>query len=644
MEMENISEQKPFPQNLTQPPSPIIPPQQSASRKRGLWLLLLLSILAIVALGAILGRDFLLNSLLNKQTASLAVLYSINKGRLQDHNYDTLVAESSETYISDINRQNSQPVSIGYNYIDIVGKANTFKYQTTEDGKYLIRSSNEKIEISPAGNPTEFTTLFTPTNTKQFSYFIISQDNTKLIVEDGGRIAIVELTNPSNIIYVLPPESGPTLIGYDVSRNQLYLHPYILTIDDKGNILNSKEIKEYDFITEFTKDFQYAFFEDYDLDYKNSIVKYNLQTGEKTTLVDSPGSPVHLKLSPTEDKLFFIDNTVTHVNYLYIVDLVSNKTDRIAINAGIVPSINNYISPDGKYLQLYNSLSCASGTCADDIDHILLLDVEQKKFFVLHQPLGVKEAFQDDYNAIHSIETMDFLGWLVKETYDKPTSITLPLFDLQAALATPTPNPVSSGDYPLMQIDLSKSKEFTIASKYPDEILNANPANLVGMKCSPRLSCDPPYDSCWYFDRTTLTADKITETTPQLISLVKEAAQSINSTKPADQLANVVYCQTEAADAILAYQALGSADRSIGVANGTDYVGFAAANGTFKKVATIETQSDAHGCDSPIMLTKEFNFYLTCNAFEGPSIQKIDLKNVTQQKLFSCSRDTYACQ
>lgn len=595
----------------------------------------------------------------------LSIINSINKGHLQDHNYGTLITDSSQSYTSDINHQNNQPVSIGYNYQEDINRSNKYTYQTTQDGKYLLRSTAQTIEISSASQIEVFTKIFEVTDTR-IDGFLVSEDGSKLVVfydQSGKKIAIQDLTNPQNRIIVTPERESDsyTIFGYDTKQSRIYWarskgpmthYTEIVSIDKNGKIIKTQNVNDYSFITEYDSDFKYAYYDGYvsGHDDKSSIVQLNLQTGQKKALVklNKDDSPVHIKLSPLGNTLVFFNNLVlSGGNKLYIVNILTDAIKTIDIPAGFFPAMTNYISPDGKYLLLSNGGSCHNGFCAKDISHVVLYSIDDDKFYTYHQPVGVKGSFEDDSNSTkyHNIETMATFGWLGMPTTEEQPAIILPQFNLQAALATPTLNPIASGDYPLMQIDLSKSKEFFYPTNYPDEILNASSANLIGMKCAPQVFCQPPYDYCWRYDEKNYVTNKVIENDPQFIKSVKQAAQSIGGKLTSDELASVTSCQTQDGDRVLFYQSLGNADPTIRVGNGKDYLGFTPINGEFKKIDISEPPSKAHTCFGPIMFTKTLDFYLTCNtAEEGPSLHKVNLQASTDQILLTCNRTTNVCK
>ncbi len=630
-----------------------------------LWLLIIAVSIILVAAGY--GSNFFTRPRQTQhivlhtpsEPIKLSLIYSLDKAHLQDHDYDTLINDSTQTYISDLSRQNTKTISIGYDYKNNID-TNTSLFQTTPNGKYIIRTLYGKIEISSVDNPTNFQTI-----SPQGDNYFISQDSTKMITKDEAEIHIIDLSDPHNIINVSPPnpEDINPIIGYDTNKHRLYIHRSsyfkydyidILTIDNQGNILNSKEENDYNFITEFSSDFHYAFFEDIGTQadgYPEYIYKEDLNTGRKTILATLPkgDSPVDIKLSPTQDTLSFFNNAPISGsndwnNKLYIVNLKTNYVRIVNVPAGFTPEVKNYISPDGKYFLLYNSSTCRNDTCTTNNEQKVIYSIANNKFYLYYQPVGINEANQDEGSktSYHNIETMTIFGWLAAPSGSK-TSVSLPEFDLSPELATPTPNPLVTSSYPLMQIDLSKNKYYYSPYQYPDEILNAKPENLIGMKCSPRFACDPPYDSCWEFDPNNF-GQTVTNKDPQFIKVVKEAAASIDVKQSSDSLENITICQTRSGNTIVEYQTLGNSDPKIGLADGLDYVGYAPLNENLKRVATINSQADEHACDEPIMLTNNLDFYLNCQEDQKEIMYKINLNNAGLQPVISCDRDANVCQ
>ncbi len=596
------------------------------------------------------------------QNLNLAILFSITKGRLQDHNYDTYAVVSSQTYKSDLVLNNKTPVNIGYKPSKSASE-NELMYQSTENGKYLLRSTRNMIEIAPSNQIESFTKIFElPNGTGTINSFLISQDESKIVIlyeQAGKKIVIQDLMNPQIRITVVPQKGSDsyTIFGYDSKQNKLYWqrsegpmthYTEVVSIGSNGNISNVKSLNDYSFITEFDSNFQYAYYEGYGSEkegYKRSIIQHNLQTDQKTKLAEFPSdiSIVDLKLSPIENKLFFIDNAATkNRNTLYVIDILTKKVETFPVDSGLNPNKSNYVSPDGRYLLFQNTLSCRNDDCNTDHDgEEILFDIEKKQFYRLYTSIGVKEAFKDDSNSYHDIENLNFIGWLATPGV---TSVQLDsLAKVTFSEPTPTPTPLA---YPLQQFDIQKKKIFFFSYKYPDEVMNIDTKNLVGMKCTPRLTFESPYDSGYHYNLQSISGGKIAETSPTIIQLVKEALKTIDLSKDTDTFINATYCQTATNDTILEYQSAGNSklSNSGDVANGTDYVGYKPSGEAFKKVATIVLEDrTAHTCSDPMMLTSDYKFYLTCNAFEGPSIYKIDLKNATQQRIYNClhkNRDT----
>lgn len=409
--------------------------------QKGFALIAFILVIFVVA-GLIIGGAFFIKknypSLLQKASQTLpsnkalnlnlSLLFSITKGRLQDHNYDTYTVTSAQTYKSDIILKDKSPANIGYTG----GKNSYYQYQTSASGKYLIRSTNNRVEIASTTDPATFTKIFDLPDGK-VSWFLFSKDESKIVIQydqAGPKIAIQSFTNPKDKVVVVPQRTSDTyfVFGYDNQQNQLYWqrsegpmihYTELVSLESNGKITQVKDIKDFSFITEFDSNFQYAYYEGYGSrseGYKRSVIQQDLKTGKKNNLAEFPNdtSIVNMKLSPTEDKLFFIDNAATKAtNTLYMINLQTKKLESFLVNPGLNPEKTNYVSPDGKYLIFQITISCSNDDCNSEHEgEAILFDVEKRQFYKLYTPVGIKESVQDDSNNYHDIENFGFIGWL----------------------------------------------------------------------------------------------------------------------------------------------------------------------------------------------------------------------------------------
>ncbi|MDO8452283.1 MAG: hypothetical protein Q7S79_00875 [bacterium] len=419
-----------------------------------------LVLFGVLALGLIIGGAMFLSKYeigfrntpaeeLSKNEAKnidLSLLFSINKASLQDHNYDTYTPLANQTYKSNIVLEEKTPVNVGYTN----ERESKYKYETSESGKYLLRFTSNSIEIASAPNPESFTNIFSLQEGK-ITNFLFSKDESKIVIlyyEPSPKISIQSTTNPEDRILVTPrrAEDSYSIFGYDTKRKQLYwnrsegpMSHYAerVFLDDSGNITQIKSINDFSFITEFNSSYEYAYYESSGSKaegYTNQIIQQNLKTGKKDKLAEFPNEAgvVDMKLSPTGDKLFFIDNRGTKAtNTFYMINLQTKKMESFPINAGFNPAKKNYISPDGKYLIFQINISCRNNDCNTKHEgERILFDVGKRQFYKLYTSIGVIESALDDSNNYHEIETFDFLGWLSVPGVTSAQIETLPLSDM----------------------------------------------------------------------------------------------------------------------------------------------------------------------------------------------------------------------
>lgn len=198
------------------------------------------------------------------QSLNLSLLFSITKGRLQDHNYDTYTVTSAQTYKSDIILKDKSPVNIGFT----AGKGSQYQYQTSETGKYLIRSTSKNVEIAPTTNHETFTRIFDIPDGK-ITWLIFSKDESKIVIQydqPGPKMTIISVTNPQDKVIVVPQRTNYTyfIFGFDSQKNQLYWnrdegpmmhYTELVSLDSNSKITNIKDIKDFSFITKFDSDF-----------------------------------------------------------------------------------------------------------------------------------------------------------------------------------------------------------------------------------------------------------------------------------------------------------------------------------------------------------------------------------------------------
>lgn len=204
---------------------------------------------------------------------------------------------------------------------------------------------------------------------------------------------------------------------------------------------------------------------------------------------------------------------------------------------------------------------------------------------------------------------------------------------------SPTQIPITKAGYLKRQFD--PTKKFFSTRDYPTEVINIADAQLIGMKCTARLTCVSPYTECTYYPEGADTSKPPTKTTdPQLLNIIKEANKTIDKETvmgtPARDIEEVTSCETEDGRQLLRYKTGGGG----GGAGSVDYIGLVSSS-SVNKIASIQEGVAYFGCYQPLQLTKLNDLYYQCGGGDGPAgsstIYKINLTNKTVSTLLKCS-------
>ena len=145
-----------------------------------------------------------------------------------------------------------------------------------------------------------------------------------------------------------------------------------------------------------------------------------MKTNRKETFAQFHNCTVitHIKLSPLEDKLFFIDNFTSRKNdILYVFDLITLQKENFLLVQSTYPENINYVSPDGRYLIFNTGVSCPEGVCNnEEPGKVRLFDIEKKQFSVIYASSKVPTQFGN--TVVEEIESFKFLGWLATEKHE----------------------------------------------------------------------------------------------------------------------------------------------------------------------------------------------------------------------------------
>ena len=359
----------------------------------------------------------------------ISLLFSLNKALVQDNNYDTYTPTTTQTYRSDTGLVNKASINIGY----INEKEPKHKFYTSRSGKFLIRASDNSVQVAGEKNIESFSELINlPTGKILHTTFSGNEDRLVVTVEDSGvKIYIISINDKNQKMIITPPrpQDRHDVFGYDSVRNQVYWnrsegpmthYTEKVTIDELGNIKKIDRIKDFDFLTEFDSNFDYAYYRDYgskDENYDWKLVRQSLKTNKKEALAQFPNETgiVHLKLSPTEDKLFFIDNFTSRKNdILYMFDLNTLQKESFLLVQSTYPEVKDYVSPDGRYLIFNTGISCPEGVCNDEEPgKVRLFDIEKKQLSIIYDSSKVPTQFGT--TIVDEMESFRFLGWLATE-------------------------------------------------------------------------------------------------------------------------------------------------------------------------------------------------------------------------------------
>lgn len=193
-----------------------------------------------------------------------------------------------------------------------------------------------------------------------------------------------------------------------------------------------------------------------------------------------------------------------------------------------------------------------------------------------------------------------------------------------------SPTQANTAGFIKRQFDVDK--KFFQTQDYPQEIINVPEANLVGMKCTARLTCESPYELC-YAESPDPSKPPTQVTDQGLLSLIKEANKTIDQQTtmgtPMKNVEEVTACETEDGRQILRYKTAGAG----GGAGSLDYIGLVNPDNTVKKIASIQEGTAYFGCTKPLQLTRDNLLYYQCVSEAGSSIYKIDLVNQTSKPI-----------
>jgi len=194
--------------------------------------------------------------------------------------------------------------------------------------------------------------------------------------------------------------------------------------------------------------------------------------------------------------------------------------------------------------------------------------------------------------------------------------------------------------YPKRQFD--PTKKFFSSRDYPNEVTSIVDTELVGMRCTARLTCVSPYTECTYYPEGADTSKPPSRNTdPQLLNLIKEANKTIDKETvmgiPARDIEEVTLCDTEDGRQILRYKTGGGG----GGAGSVDYIGLGNSGNVINKIVAIQENIAYFGCYQPLQLAKSNILYYQCGGGDGPAgsstIYKINLTNKTSSSLLQCT-------
>lgn len=176
---------------------------------------------------------------------------------------------------------------------------------------------------------------------------------------------------------------------------------------------------------------------------------------------------------------------------------------------------------------------------------------------------------------------------------------------------------------------------------YPQELVSINENDLVGMRCTPGLTCVSPYESCSYYpEGLERSKPPFTTADQKLLTLVKNANNIIDK-KGSLPIEEIQLCEAENNQQILRYQ---DPNRG-GGGGGTDHISLVNLdNGSVKKVVTIDEPGAYFGCNQPIQLTKDNVLYYQCYSEGKASIYSISLNNYTKTRILYCETKNYGLE
>jgi len=201
--------------------------------------------------------------------------------------------------------------------------------------------------------------------------------------------------------------------------------------------------------------------------------------------------------------------------------------------------------------------------------------------------------------------------------------------------------PKSKTDVDFISKQFDKDQKFFESEPYPLEITSIKESELLGMKCSPNLTCTSPYDSCTYSPEGADTSKKPQiSTDSKILKLIKEAVKTIDPTTPGSisrQIDEVTSCETTEGYQLLRYKTGGGG----GGTGSKENFGIANKDGTFTRISSINERLAYFGCTSPLLLTKDKILYYQCEGGTqglggGRSIYKINLNANSSSLLKKC--------
>lgn len=365
------------------------------------------------------------------EPTNISLFYAIN--RRESSNSPI----KSQTFVASIDNNSKQEVNVGYGYDAVDYTKQKYRFFTTKSGRYLVRDTQNSIEIASSSNITAFKTLVNCSC--DIGSYVFSADETKLTYEvkqngsNGYNLFITDLNgNKTEVKIPKPFEGAPQMIAFDSVNMKIAFgaggwnspaQPQIITIDANGNIIKTEMSEKWDFLDLFTNDFKYVYIQTYSWVYESGksgriIERYDLDTGQTDKILEIPenGGLTNFMLSPKGDKLTFLFES-SQKKYIYIINLADNKVAKKEIDPSLaIICCNETWSPDGNYIYLGGYIHCSlNGECTEETEgNGYLYDLQTQEVNLYYKASGFDKKSKKNPSNSPTRESIEFIGWLAQ--------------------------------------------------------------------------------------------------------------------------------------------------------------------------------------------------------------------------------------